>query len=110
MQEGPKGAVVLIIRHAEDAGTGRGLSPRGQQRAEAYKDYFKNFTVDSKRLCPDAIFVAKDSKKSHRPRLTVEPFAKAERLRIDTRLLAPPLRPSPPSRARSKSRRLIAAW
>jgi len=84
-QEGPKGAVVLIIRHAEDAGTGRGLSPRGQQRAEGYKDYFKNFTVDSKRLCPDAIFVAKDSKKSHRPRLTVEPFAKAERLRIDTR-------------------------
>jgi hypothetical protein len=84
-QEGPKGAVVLIIRHAEDAGTGRGLSPRGQQRAEGYKDYLKNFTVDSKRLCPDAVFAAKDSKKSHRPRLTVEPFAKAERLRIDTR-------------------------
>jgi len=84
-QEGPKDAVVLIIRHAEDGSTDRGLLPRGQQRAEAYRDYFLNFTVDSKRLRPDSVFAAKDSKKSHRPRLTVEPFAKAEKLRIDTR-------------------------
>jgi hypothetical protein len=84
-QEGPRDSVVLIIRHAEDGSRDRGLLPRGQQRAEAYKDYFKNFTVDSKRLPPDVIFAAKDSKKSQRPRLTVEPFAKAEKLRIDTR-------------------------
>jgi hypothetical protein len=84
-QDGPKDAVVLIIRHAEDADTGTDLSPRGQQRAEAYKDYFPKFTVDSKQLAPDAIFAAKDSKKSHKPRLTVEPFANAEKLRIDTR-------------------------
>jgi hypothetical protein len=84
-QDGPKNAVVLIIRHAEDADTGDGLSPRGQQRAEAYKDYFLNFTVDSKRLEPDLIFSAKDSKKSRRPSLTVEPFAKAANLQIDTR-------------------------
>jgi hypothetical protein len=84
-QEGPKGSVVLIIRHAEDADSGEGLSPRGEQRAEAYKDYFKNFTVDSKRLEPQAIFAASDSKRSHRPRLTVEPFAKAEKLPIDRR-------------------------
>jgi hypothetical protein len=84
-QEGPKDAVVLIIRHAEDGSTDRGLLPRGQQRAEAYKDYFKNFTVDSKPLRLDVVFAAKDSKKSQRPRLTVEPFAKAEKLRIDTR-------------------------
>ena len=84
-QEGPKDAVVLIIRHAEDADTGRGLSDRGQQRAEAYKDYFLNFTVDSKRLEPQAIFTAKDSKPSQRPSLTVEPFAKAAGLQIDTR-------------------------
>lgn len=84
-QEGPKDSVVLIIRHAEDGASDRGLTPRGQQRAEAYKDYFNNFTVDSKRLRPDAVFAAKDSKKSQRPRLTVEPFAKAEKLRIDTR-------------------------
>jgi hypothetical protein len=84
-QDGPKNSVVLIIRHAENPDTGHGLSPRGEQRAEAYKDYFKNFTVDSKRLEPVAIFAAKDSKQSHRPHLTVEPFAKAAKLPIDMR-------------------------
>jgi hypothetical protein len=84
-QDGPKGSVVLIIRHAEDAGSGDGISPLGQERADAYKNYFLNFTVDSKRLEPTVIFAAKDSKKSHRPRLTVEPFAKAAQLKIDTR-------------------------
>jgi len=84
-QDGPKNAVVLIIRHAEDAGTGDGISPLGQERAEAYKDYFLKFTVDSKPREPHVIFAAKDSKKSHRPRLTMEPFAKAAKLQIDTR-------------------------
>ena len=84
-QDGPKDAVVLIIRHAEDAGSGDGISPLGQERAEAYKNYFLNFTVDSKRREPAVIFAAKDSKKSHRPRLTMEPFAKAANLKIDTR-------------------------
>jgi hypothetical protein len=84
-QEGPKNSVVLIIRHAEDGGIGRSLAPRGEERAEAYKNYFLNFTVDSKRMQPAVIFAAKDSKKSHRPRLTVEPFAKAANLKIDTR-------------------------
>jgi hypothetical protein len=109
--DGPKGAVVLIIRHAEDADTGTDLSPRGQQRAEAYKDYFPKFTVDSKQLAPDAIFAAKDSKKSHKPRLTVEPFAKAEKLRIDTRFgnnqsaeLAADLR------ATEQGKRILICW
>ena len=84
-QDGPKDAVVLIIRHAEDGGKGQDLAPRGHERAEAYKNYFLNFTVDSKRLEPKVVFAAKDSKKSHRPRLTLEPFAKAAKLRIDTR-------------------------
>ena len=84
-QDGPKDAVVLIIRHAEDADSGDGVSPLGQERAEAYKNYFLNFTVDSKRREPAVIFAAKDSKKSHRPRLTMEPFAKAANLKIDTR-------------------------
>ena len=84
-QDGPKDAVVLIIRHAEDADSGDGISPLGQERAEAYKNYFLNFTVDSKRREPNVIFAAKDSKKSHRPRLTMEPFAKAANLKIDTR-------------------------
>ena len=84
-QDGPKNSVVLIIRHAEDADSGDGISPRGQERAEAYKNYFLNFTVDSKRLEPNAVFAAKDSQKSHRPRLTMEPFAKTTKLPIDTR-------------------------
>jgi hypothetical protein len=84
-QEGPKNATVLIIRHAEDADSGDGISPLGEERAEAYKNYFLNFTVDSKRREPEAIFAAKDSKKSHRPRLTMEPFANAANLKIDTR-------------------------
>jgi len=84
-QEGPKNSVVLIIRHAEDADSGHGISSLGQKRAEAYKNYFLNFTVDSKRREPTVIFAAKDSKKSHRPRLTIEPFAKAANLKINTR-------------------------
>lgn len=82
-QDGPKDSVVLIIRHAENGAPDRGLTPRGQARAEAYKNYFQNLTVDSKRLEPNVIFAAKDSRQSHRPRLTVEPFAKAAKLRID---------------------------
>ena len=84
-QDGPKNSVVLIIRHAEDADSGDGISSFGQDRAEAYKNYFLNFAVDSKRLEPNVIFAAQDSKKSHRPRLTLEPFAKAAKLPIDTR-------------------------
>jgi len=110
-QDGPKDAVVLIIRHAEKPDTGPGLSPSGQQRAEAYKHYFRKFTVDSKRLRIDAIFAAKDSKQSQRPRLTVEPFAKAAKLRIDTRFssnrsaeLAAALR------ATQQGKRILISW
>ena len=84
-QEGPKNSVLLIIRHAENPADGHGLSPRGEERAEAYKNYFLNFTVDSKRQEPNAIVVAADSKQSHRPRLTVQRFAKAANLPIDNR-------------------------
>jgi broad specificity phosphatase PhoE len=84
-QEGPKNSVILIIRHAENPADGHGLSPRGQERAKAYIKYFENFTLDSKRLEPNAVIVAADSKQSHRPRLTVEPFAKAANLTIDNR-------------------------
>src|SRR5262245_49361574 len=84
-QEGPKNSVILIIRHAEDPPNGHGLSQRGEERAKAYINYFENFTVDSKRREPEAVVVAADSKQSHRPRLTVQPFAKATKLEIDSR-------------------------
>jgi hypothetical protein len=110
-QDGPKDAVALIIRHAENPESGHGLSPRGKERAQAYKNYFLNFTVDSKRLEPNAIFAANDSKHSHRPRLTVEPFAKAAKLQIDTRFhtdqsaeLAATLR------ATEQGKRILICW
>ena len=84
-QEGPKNSVILIIRHAENPADGHGLSPRGEKRAKAYTNYFQNFTVESKQREPEAVLVAADSKQSHRPRLTVEPFAKAAKLPIDNR-------------------------
>src|ERR1041384_3910714 len=74
-QEGPKNSLLLIIRHAENPADGHGLSPRGEERAKAYKNYFQNFTIDGKRREPQAVLVAADSKQSHRPRLTVQPFA-----------------------------------
>jgi hypothetical protein len=67
-QDGPKDAVVLIVRHAEDGGTGRDLAPRGHERAEAYKNYFLNFTVDYRRLETPVGFAAKNTKKKHPPR------------------------------------------
>ena len=75
---------MLIIRHAENGGKDQRLAPRGEERAQAYENYFLNFSVDSKRLEPNVVLAAKDSKKSHRPRLTVDPFAKAAKLKIDT--------------------------
>jgi hypothetical protein len=84
-QGGPKNSVILLIRHAESPPNGHGLSPRGQERAKAYVNYFLNFTVDSKQLEPNAVVVAADSKQSHRPRLTVQRFAKAANLAIDSR-------------------------
>lgn len=110
-QDGPKNAIVLIIRHGEKPESGPNLSLAGQQRAKAYKHYFRKFTVDSKLLCADAVFAAKDTKDSHRPRLTVEPFARAENLKVDARFssdqtgeLATALR------ATEQGRRILVSW
>lgn len=80
-----KNAVVLIIRHAEKPDTGFELSPAGQKRAEAYVDYFKNYSVDGTPLKLSYVAATADSKNSHRPRLTVEPLGKALGLNVDTR-------------------------
>ena len=82
---GLKNAVILIIRHAEKSDDGNGLSPAGDARANAYVNYFKNFTIDGQPLKLDYLFVAADSKESHRPRLTIEPTSKALGLAMDTR-------------------------
>ena len=80
-----KNAIILVIRHAEKPDSGPGLSPPGEQRAQLYVDYFKKFTLDSTPLKIDSIFAAADSKASSRPRLTIEPTAKALSLTIDNR-------------------------
>jgi len=80
-----KDAIILIIRHAEKPDSGQGLSPAGQQRAEACVHYFKNFQVDAKPLKLDCLFATADSKGSQRPRLTLEPLGNALGLKIDSR-------------------------
>ena len=81
----PKNAVILVIRHAEKPDTGHTLSTAGDARAQAYVNYFKNYQVDGQPLKLDYLFATADSGNSHRPRLTLEPFAKALGLKIDSR-------------------------
>jgi hypothetical protein len=110
-QDGPKNAVILIIRHGEKPAKGTGLSPAGKQRAKAYKHYFKKFTVDSKLLRPNAVFAAKDTSGSHRPRLTVEPFAKAEKLQVDTRFASnQTAQLAAALRATEQGKRILICW
>ena len=80
-----KNAVILIIRHAEKPDDGSGLSADGKTRAQAYVNYFKNFTVNGQPLKLTWLFVAADSKKSRRPRLTIEPTSQALGLPMDSR-------------------------
>jgi broad specificity phosphatase PhoE len=82
---GLKNAVILIIRHAEKAGDGHGLSSLGVARAKAYASYFKNFTIDGRAAKLDEIFASKDSRTSHRPLLTIEPTAEELGLKINDR-------------------------
>jgi len=81
----PKNAVILVIRHAEKPDTGHTLSAAGDARAQAYVNYFKNYQVAGQPLKLEYLFATKDSGNSHRPRLTLDPFAKALGLKIDSR-------------------------
>jgi hypothetical protein len=78
--------VVLIIRHAEKPENGDGLSPAGVERAAKYVQYFKYYAVDSNSLTLNYLVATADSKKSHRPRLTIEPLSQAMHLPIDSRI------------------------
>ncbi len=80
-----RNAVILVIRHAEKPDAGTGLSADGEARAQAYVNYFEHFNLDGQPLKLDYLFAAADSKKSHRPRLTIEPTGKALGLGIDSR-------------------------
>lgn len=82
---GLENAVILVVRHAEDADAGYGLSPTGSARAQACASYFGNLMIDGQPLKLDHIFATRDTKNSHRPRLTVEPTAEKFGLTIDDR-------------------------
>ena len=72
---GLRDVTVLIIRHAEKPDQGTGLSPRGEQRAQAYASYFDPFQLDGTALVPQRLIATSDSKASMRPRLTLTPLA-----------------------------------
>jgi hypothetical protein len=76
---------LLIIRHAEKPDEGRGLTPEGEARAQAYVKYFEHFSIDGRSARPDTLIAAADSKESIRPRLTIEPLSAATGLPIDDR-------------------------
>lgn len=78
-------AVVLVIRHAEKPASGAELAPAGQQRAAAYVGYLEHYRIDGKPFKVSHIFATADTKKSHRERLTVAPYAQALGMAIDQR-------------------------
>jgi hypothetical protein len=80
---GLENTTVLIIRHAEKPASGDGLTPAGEARAEAYVNYFQNYTVAGEPFGVDHLFAAADSKGSKRPRLTLTPLSRATGLAIN---------------------------
>ena len=73
----PEGATILIIRHAEKTSIGPNLSPLGEKRSARYVQFFKAYAVESHPLHLDALFAARDSSSSSRPRLTLEPLSRS---------------------------------
>ena len=85
---GLRNVTVLIVRHAEkpeqsDGPNSRGLTPRGEQRAEAYANYFDPLRIDGQTLQPQRLIATSDSKNSERPRLTLTPLAARLRLPLE---------------------------
>lgn len=78
------GTTILLIRHAEKPDDGDGLTPAGELRAQEYVRYFQRYAIDGRRVRIDAIYAARDTPSSMRPRLTVTPLSKALGLPIDT--------------------------
>lgn len=72
---GLRDVTVLIVRHAEKPDQGSGLSPRGEQRANAYASYFDPLRLDGTTLRPQRLIATSDSRQSMRPRLTLTPLA-----------------------------------
>ena len=60
--QGLRNVTVLIVRHAEKADPGNGLSARGEQRAAAYASYFDPLRLDGETLQPQRLIATSDSK------------------------------------------------
>ena len=74
----PSGSIIVLIRHAEKAEYGNGLSPAGQVRANAYVQYLQGFMpLEGTVIHWDHIFASKKTDESHRPVLTVTPLSEA---------------------------------
>jgi len=76
-------ATLLIVRHAEKPDDGAGLTAEGERRAKAYAEYFRHFELDGAPVHLDALVATSDTQKSARPRLTLEPLAKASGLALE---------------------------
>jgi hypothetical protein len=74
-QNGLSDATVLIVRHAEKPRHGTELSRAGKMRAEIYAGYFQHFTLDGHPVHIDSLVASTDTRKSSRPRLTLEPLS-----------------------------------
>lgn len=83
----PKNTNILLIRHAEKPSGANDptLAVAGQQRAQAYIVYFRNFPNEANPIKLDYLFASRNSSKSHRPYLTIEPLSKSLGLTIDAR-------------------------
>jgi hypothetical protein len=80
--QGPRNATVMIVRHAEKPANGKKLNSAGESHARAYANYFRSASPGG---APDQLVATADTKKSARPRLTLEPLSQASGLPIDTR-------------------------
>ncbi|MFK2877540.1 flagellar basal body-associated protein FliL [Rhodanobacter hydrolyticus] len=80
---GLSNVTVLIVRHAEKPASGNGLSPQGEQRAQAYVAYFDPLQLDGQSLLPGRLIATRDSKSSIRPRLTLTPLSQRLGLPIE---------------------------
>jgi hypothetical protein len=74
---------ILIVRHSEKPASGRVLNQQGRTRAHAYAHYFAPFQHANQTLSIDTLIAGADSKRSIRPRLTLEPLSHATGLPID---------------------------
>jgi len=73
---------ILIVRHAEKPLAGSGLTQRGEARAQLYAKYFMPFKDGGVEVRVDFLYAGADSANSVRPRLTLEPLARASGLTL----------------------------